>query len=81
MIKGMATFTLPKLSSMFYAIVDPLNTIKPDKKKRMQTFQYFGMEDSIHNHLKLLMAHKKKRGTNFFLKSGEDLLKKRYFTV
>ena len=36
MIKGLACFTLPKLSGMFYAIIDPEETIT--KKKRMETF-------------------------------------------
>lgn len=66
------------MSGMFFAIVDPEETINAVKKKRMDTFEFFGMEDSIYNHLKLLQAHKKKKkNSETFLKFGEDLLKKR----
>jgi hypothetical protein len=70
------------MSGMFYAIVDPEETLSAIKKKRMDTFEFFGMEDSIYNHLKLLQAHQKKKKTSeAFLKFGEDLLKKRQFTI
>lgn len=77
MIRGLAAWTLPKMSNMIYSIVDPgRETISKERGRRMKIFQYFGMEDSIMNHLKLLQATKKKK-SNTLLKHGEDLLKKR----
>ena len=81
MIRGLAAWTLPKMSNMIYSIVDPgRETISKERGRRMKIFQYFGMEDSIMNHLKLLQATKKKK-SNTLLKHGEDLLKKRQFTI
>lgn len=81
MIRGLAAWTLPKMSNMIYSIVDPgRETISQERGRRMKIFQYFGMEDSVMNHLKLLQATKKKK-SNTLLKHGEDLLKKRQFTI
>lgn len=57
MIKGLASFILPSMSNMIFAIIDPEETITAHKKRYMKTFQYFGMEDSVMNHLRMIINH------------------------
>lgn len=46
----------------------------------MKLFQFFGLEDSIYNHLKLIINLKLGLKTETS-KSGENLLNKRQYTV
>ena len=62
--KGLAAFVLPKMSGMVYAIIDPEKQLfKNSIKKKMRVFQYYGMEDSIYNHLRLLVEKKANHST------------------
>jgi hypothetical protein len=50
MTKGLASFNLPLMSNMISAVIDPESSLA-FKKMKMKKFQYFGMEDSVYNHL------------------------------
>jgi hypothetical protein len=45
---------------------------------RMKKFQYFGLEDSVYNHLQLIQKEKNKLNNKMALRP-EALLNKRYF--
>lgn len=76
MIRGLASFVLPYNQNMIFAVIDPEGTIKPSKKREMQTFQYFGLEDSVLNHTKLCYLTQTK-STDALIKNGEKLLNRR----
>lgn len=60
---------------MIFAVIDPERALNLPGMK-METFQYFGIEDSIINHLNLNRHFEK--GESQFQK-GESLLNKRKF--
>ena len=78
--KGLAAFILPKMSGMIYAVLDPEEQLSKSTKRKMQTFQYFGCEDSVYNHLKLIIDEKNGKETKIY-KGGDQLLNRRKYTV
>lgn len=61
MTKGLCSFILPKMTGMIFCVIDPEQTMNKATKRRMRTFQYVGIEDTIQNHLKLLNDEKKSK--------------------
>ena len=81
MTTGQACFALSKQNSLFFAVIDP-QSYQVELKKRIKktmNFQYFGMEDSIYNHTKLVISQQ--QGVRLNKKEGENLLNKRRFAV
>jgi len=79
MTKGLASFNLPEMTNMIYAVIDPQKTLKLTSMQ-MDTFQFFGLEDSVHNHI--LMNRKEDHGYSSNInEKGENLLNKRVFQV
>lgn len=76
MVKGLASFNLPSMSSMIFAVIDPEKTLQLPNMN-METFQYFGMEDSISNHIQINMQSKDGAAKNSIYNKGEGLLNKR----
>ena len=64
---------------MIFGIIDPENLMQDFdylKGSSIKLFQYYGLEDSVFNHLRLIINQK--NGVNFDpTKSGENLLNKR----
>jgi hypothetical protein len=60
MTKGLASFSLPKYGNLICAVIDPEKSLEIDEM-HMNTFQYFGMEDTIFNHSRLVKAEKVKK--------------------
>ena len=54
MIKGLAGFTLPERSGMIFGVIDPAQIL--GWQNDLRVFQFFGMEDTIFNHINLLRA-------------------------
>lgn len=79
MTKGLASFSLPKYNNMIAAVIDPEKALNLPSMK-METFQFFGIEDSILNHAEVLIADKKGDLDNIHIKS-DTLLSKRKFQV
>lgn len=50
MTKGLASFSLPKYNNMIAAVIDPECALNFGSNKT-KTFQYFGCEDTILNHV------------------------------
>lgn len=79
MTKGLASFNIPEMSQMIFAVVDPQEQLNL-RGMKMNVFQYFGMEDSVLNHINLLMSVEK--GSKFQHSSkGESILDKRQYQV
>lgn len=83
MTKGLSSFILPLQSNMIFSIIDPENVMgRLDylHGSQIKLLQYFGLEDSVFNHLSIILNQR--NGVNFDAqKSGENLLNKRQFTV
>lgn len=83
MTKGLAAFVLPLQSNMIFSIIDPLSLLEANgflNGHDVQLFQYFGLEDSVYNHLKLLIDLN--NGVEIDAsKFNENLLNKRHFSV
>jgi hypothetical protein len=77
MTKGLGAFILPKLSGMVFAIIDPQKTMNKSGR-RMHLFQYHGIEDSIYNHLRLMLTKKKGEDTVINRLTDKLLSKRRY---
>lgn len=84
MTKGIAAFVSTHnqtLDSVIVAVMDPLNVLKIRKKKsQTAVFQYFGCEDSVLNHLQMLMDISQGKSAEVQRK-GEAALSLRRFTV
>ena len=68
---------------MIFSIIDPLGLLEANgflAGSEIKLFQYFGLEDSVYNHLKLLMDLKNGAEIDA-LKFNENLLNKRHFSV
>ena len=83
MTKGVAVFSIYKLHELFYAVVDPEKAAEENKQTQNPHgyyFQFFGLEDTILNHLKYLIKLKKGRSVNFE-KAGDSILNSRQFSL
>lgn len=81
MTKGLASYSLPKYNNMIAAVIDPERALNFPTMK-MQTFQFFGCEDSVLNHVQALIADKKGVLDDIRMnQKGETLLSKRKFQV
>ena len=53
MTSGLAAFVIPRQNGMIFAIIDPDDY--NEQRRTGKVFQYFGCEDSVYNHCKLLL--------------------------
>jgi hypothetical protein len=65
---------------MIYAVIDPEKVLKFPNMK-MEVFQYFGIEDSILNHIYLNKKIEDHGADDTNYQKGESLLNKRKFEV
>lgn len=64
MQKGIATFTFPRFDNMPFGLIDPEKHINlPDVK--LPELQFFGLEDSVYNHIKLNKLNDNSDGIQF----------------
>jgi len=56
MTKGVAAFIKEKQNNAIIGVVDPLKVLQMSKKaEKMKVLQSFGCEDSVYNHLHMLI--------------------------
>ena len=64
MTKGVCAFIKEKLNNSIIGMVDPNKMLElANKASKMKTFQYFGLEDSVYNHLHMLIELRKGKGS------------------
>jgi hypothetical protein len=77
--KGIASFNLVKRSNMICGVIESKTDRNPLPTMSVDSFEYFGLEDTVLSHIKL---HKEHSANNQkFLAKGEALLSQRMFHV
>ena len=76
MVKGVAAFTN---NNSIIGLIDPQRLVKNSAK--MKSFKVFGCEDSVINHLWVLLECEYNNNSTKIQKAGENALNQRYFTV
>lgn len=81
MTKGVAAFIKEKQNNTILGIVDPLKVLQMElKASKMRVFQSFGCEDSVYNHLHMLVEVDKGKQAEI-QKAAENALNIRRFSV
>jgi hypothetical protein len=81
MTSGVAAFIETKKNNFIIGVIDSNNILKMDTKANgIKVFKYFGCEDTVYNHLHLLLEVRKGRTTEI-QKRGKHALNLRRYTV
>lgn len=81
MTKGVALFVKPEKGREIIGVVDPESKLRmQETAKKLKNFQYFGCEDSVQNHMIMMVNVEKGHGVDV-QKQGPTALNQRVFTV
>jgi hypothetical protein len=81
MTKGIAAFIETKKNNSIIGVIDSNNILKMSKiANGIKVFKFFGCEDTVFNHLHLLLEVRKGRSTEI-QKKGKHALNLRQYTV
>jgi hypothetical protein len=81
MTAGVAAFIETKKNNSIIGVIDANNILNMSTKADgIKVFNYFGCEDTVYNHLKMLIDIRKGK-TNEVQKKGKHALNLRHYTV